>query len=269
MIRNVITINEELCDGCGVCVTSCVEGALQLIDGKARLISEMYCDGLGACIGNCPQSAISVETRECGLYDEIRTLENILPKGMSVVAAHLQHLFDHGQMNYFDTALTYLKTRGMEIERDKFSRKKVSFPDKTERKEKSAGMTGLPTESELQNWPIQLHLINPLSDSFYERDLLIAADCVPFALNNFHEVLLMNKAVIIACPKLDTNKDVYLQKLRTIFSKNKVRSVTVAVMEVPCCSGLVHLVKQALEQSKADIEFEFKVISIDGNLLKR
>ncbi|MCE1187696.1 MAG: 4Fe-4S binding protein [Ignavibacteria bacterium] len=272
MLRDVITINEELCDGCGECVTSCVEGALQLINGKAKLISEMYCDGLGACIGNCPQNAITVIKKECEAYSEIKTLENIIPQGEAVLVAHLKHLFMHGQKTYLQEAFDYLGEQGIEIDREQVTKVEKPVVQTPVRKVQTeiaacACNESEPAESELQNWPVQMHLANPLSDSFRNKDLLIAADCVPFAYRNFHQDLLKDKAVLIACPKLDNNKEAYLNKLITLFTDNKVKSVTVAVMEVPCCSGLVHLVKQALEYSGAEIPFIYKVVGIEGSIL--
>lgn len=270
MLRNIIVIDEEKCDGCGDCVTSCVEGALQLIDGKAKLISELYCDGLGACIGNCPQNAITVIEKECEAYNEEKTLENILPQGKKVVLAHLGHLYKHGQMNYFETALRVLAAKGIAVDISEIVRPKqtVSTPaEKSQPPEMAECCSSETAASELQNWPIQLHLVNPRNDSFTGKDLLITADCVPFALKNFHEVFLRDKPVVIACPKLDSNKDAYFQKLMVMFRETGVRSVTVVVMEVPCCSGLVHLVKKALESSDTEIPFTYKVVGIEGTIL--
>lgn len=276
MLRNIITIDEEKCDGCGDCVTGCVEGALQIIDGKARLISEMYCDGLGACIGNCHVNAISVVQKECEAYDEIKTLHNIMPHGRATVIAHLKHLLKHGELKYLDIGLEYLKNTDLAITKEELIEPKTPSEPKTVQavtaKASSCGCSDMSCsddaeESNLTNWPIQMHLVNPMSDMFAGKDILIAADCVPFAFRNFHEVFLKDKPVIIACPKLDSNKESYYNKLITLLTDNPVNSLTVVVMEVPCCSGLVHLVKQAIDHSGSDVPFTYKVVGIEGTLL--
>lgn len=272
MLRNIITIDDEKCDGCGDCVSGCVEGALQVINGKARLISEMYCDGLGACIGNCHTNAITVIQKECEAYDEIKTLQNIMPHGRDVVIAHLKHLYKHGELRYLETGLAYLKTTDIAVDKDEFviasPQQKMAVPLANNplpacRCDDAASEA----ESNLQNWPIQMHLVNPMSDSFNGQHVLIAADCVPFAFRNFHEVFLKDHPVIIACPKLDSNKESYFNKLVTMLNENNIASITVAVMEVPCCSGLVQLVKKAMEYTGSTIPFTHKVIGIEGTLL--
>lgn len=273
MLRNIIEIDEELCDGCGECVSSCAEGALQIIDGKAKMVSELYCDGLGACISNCPQDAIKVIQRECEPYDEIKTLQNIMPQGNSVLIAHLRHLYSNGQTGYFNTAVAYLNQKGIipdfsaitNIEAGKQTKPAVKESPKVQ--ESSSAVSNFPQQSELDNWPIQLHLVNPMSGAISGADLLISADCVPFALRDFHGTLLKDKAVLIACPKLDSNKDAYVAKLTMMFKENKPASVTVAIMEVPCCGGLVHLVKRAIEDAGTDIPFSYRIIGLEGKFL--
>jgi hypothetical protein len=187
-----------------------------------------------------------------------------------VIEAHLLHLQKHGQTIYFNTAMQYLAGRGIQIELPEPNPPRSTIPLNLEKNETvqertACGCSG--QESELMNWPIQLHLINPMNDSYAGKDLLIAADCVPFALRNFHDILLKDHSVVIACPKLDTNKEAYVQKLTMMFTHNQINSITVAVMEVPCCGGLVRLVKQALDASNQNIPFFYKVIGIEGAIL--
>ena len=206
MQRQIIRIDENKCDGCAICCDGCPEGALQLIDGKARLVSEITCDGLGACVGECPRDAISVETREAAAYDERTTLDNIIPKGTNTLRAHLRHLHEHGQSAYLAQALARLGELGHPV--PEFREKMVhqgcpsSAPRSLLRVPSAAPVrTGL--ASQLAQWPIQLHLISPLNPAFEGADLLLAADCVAFAMADFNQNHLPGKRLVIACPKLD------------------------------------------------------------------
>lgn len=201
MNRSVIKIDEEKCVGCSLCVNACTQDALQLIDGKAKLISDEYCDGLGMCLPQCPVDAISI------------------------TQTHVE--FDKEKSNFK-------------------LRKHVE-------------------QSALRQWPIQLHLVRSDAEFFKNSNLLVAADCVSFALNNFHGNLLDKKSLVIACPKLDDTSE-YVSKLAKIF-ENGIKTITVAIMEVPCCRGLDYLVEQALEMSGLDIPVKKIVVSIDGRVL--
>jgi len=207
-VRKIVRIDEEKCNGCGLCVPSCEEGAIQIIDGKARLVEDRLCDGLGNCLGECPQDAITIEEREAEEFDEEAVTEHL---GTAAVVAGAQ-------------------------------------------------------PSQLRNWPVQLTLVPPHAPWLDGADLLISADCVPYALGGFHGELLAGKRVITACPKLDDVQP-YLAKLVEIFRRTDIRRVTVARMEVPCCAGLVALVGQALEASGRSTPFEELVISIEGRQL--
>jgi NAD-dependent dihydropyrimidine dehydrogenase PreA subunit len=280
MKRKIIRIDDGLCNGCGQCLPNCPEGALQLIDGKARLVSDLFCDGLGACIGTCPLGAIRVEEREAHAYDERRVMANIVTQGANVVRAHLEHLAAHGETAYLEQARRFLREQGIPEpaaaaeplpaphgcpgarERDR----RDGGPQAPPASGAGGGARG-PAPSALRTWPLQLHLLNPNSAMFAGADLLIAADCVPFALASFHEDFVRGRVPIIFCPKLDHSSDAYLAKLTAILGAHDVRSLTVVHMEVPCCSGAVALARQALARSGKDIPFRDVTISIQGNVL--
>ena len=216
-LRTIIRIDEEKCNGCGQCVEACAEGALQLVEGKARLVSESYCDGLGACIGECPQGAISFERRVAEDFDE------------RAVEAHLRR--NAGQ---------FQAARGAG---------------------RSAGQA-----SALGQWPVQLALVPPTAPYFQGADLLVSANCVPFAYADCHADLLSGKAVVVGCPKLD-DAEFYMQKLAAILSASDIRSITVAIMEVPCCRGLERIVRRAVAQAGKKVPIEVVTIGIQGEKL--
>lgn len=252
--RNIIKINEELCNGCGLCAKGCHEGALQIIDGKARLISELYCDGLGACIGDCPMNAISVEEKEVEAYDEIAVIKRIIPKGDKVLEAHLQHLKNHGEMNLLQQGIQYLKDND------------ITVPALTQPQPQNvipvSQLSAFKPMSVSINWPVQLHLINPQSGVFNNADLLLVADCVAYANPKLYSELLVGKKLAIACPKLDVNKESYVNKLIQMIDDSKINSLTVAIMEVPCCGGLIRLVEMAMEKSQRKIPMTKVVVKI-------
>ena len=252
--RNIIKINEELCNGCGLCAKGCHEGALQIIDGKARLISELYCDGLGACIGDCPMNAISVEEKEVEAYDEIAVIKRIIPKGDKVLEAHLQHLKNHGEMNLLQQGIQYLKDND------------ITVPALTQPQPQNvipvSQLSAFKPMSASINWPVQLHLINPQSGVFNNADLLLVADCVAYANPKLYSELLVGKKLAIACPKLDVNKESYVNKLIQMIDDSKINSLTVAIMEVPCCGGLIRLVEMAMEKSQRKIPMTKVVVKI-------
>jgi len=275
MKRQIIKIDENKCNGCGKCIPGCPEGALQIIDGKARLVSDLFCDGLGACIGTCPQGAILVEEREAEPYDERKVMRNIIKGGKNVIKAHLKHLKDHNETQYLKQAVDILNEKGIDV------------PSMAEDKKIAGGCPGMKSidlrqdkkadsitdqqvterKSELNQWPIQLRLLNPNAPYFDNADLLITADCVPFTYNNFHEKFLRNKILIMFCPKLDDNLDNYVDKLAQIFSLHQIKSITLVHMEVPCCSGVNNVVNKALIQADEKIELKDFTISLKGKIL--
>lgn len=234
-LRKIIKIDEEKCNGCGLCVPACAEGALQIIDGKAKLISETYCDGFGACLGECPQGAITFEERAAEHFDK------------EAVKRHL--------------------------EEEKHTREELpcGCPSATVTQFEKRGATGIvPGEapnqqSMLGHWPIQLTLVPPTAPFLQGADLVLAADCVPFAYAGFHQDFLKGHSLLVACPKLD-DFQAHLEKLTDILRHPSVKSLTVVHMEVPCCSGLVYMTKQAIQLSGKDIPFKEVTVSIKGNL---
>jgi len=275
MKRQIIEIDEEKCNGCGLCIPNCPEGALQIIDSKARLISDLFCDGLGACIGECPEGAIKTVEREAEPYDEAKVMENIIKAGPNTIKAHLKHLRDHDQREYIQQAEVILKEKGIpnpNLHEDKQApmvcgcpgsmAREIKLEDKPETESSSIELN-----SELKQWPIQLHLINPNAPYLKNADLLIAADCVPFAFANFHQRFVKGKIVINFCPKLDSGIDFYIEKLAEIFKNQDIKSVTVVRMEVPCCGGIEHIVMKSLEKAGKALMVKTNVISIDGRII--
>jgi NAD-dependent dihydropyrimidine dehydrogenase PreA subunit len=318
MKRTIIKIDEDLCNGCGLCIEGCHEGALQLIDGKARMISDLYCDGLGACIPECPVRAITLEEREAEPYDEIKVMDRIAPKGEATVIAHLNHLIDHHQSEFVNQGIQYIKDHNLTIDLSKLknqpSMEKHTSNGNTPHTKEEAQRTvhttekapvaghghhhghmaahghhagqgqgqghghshgggcpgsrmmsfvpaasdaepaserdpslpfgtslrsaSAPTEqpSELRQWPVQLHLVNPQAPYFQNADVLLAADCAAFSMGNFHSKYLKGKGLAIACPKLDSGKDVYVDKLTAMVDNANINTLTVMMMEVPCCT---------------------------------
>ena len=281
MLRNMIKIDEDACTGCGECITNCPEGAIQLIDGKARLISEPLCDGLGACIGHCPENAITVEQSNSEPYDEITVIRQLINQGEKVVHAHLCHLKEHGQEEYYRQAVEVLKENN------------ISIPDFETEKAVHAGMpSGCPgarsfslssvesakepedknngerkINSALTHWPIQLHLISPTAPYFRKSDLLLSADCVAHSLGDFHSRYLSGKTLCIACPKLDEGQEVYKQKITALIDESEINTITVLTMQVPCCRGLLMLTQQAREEAKRNVPIKNMVISVEGKLI--
>jgi NAD-dependent dihydropyrimidine dehydrogenase PreA subunit len=233
-MRNIVNIDEEKCDGCGLCVNACAEGAIKLINGKARLISDIYCDGLGACLGHCPQDAITIEKRDAKDFDEKAT------------QAHLT--------------------------REKKARKQADFicpgmamQDLTVKSAKTTA-TESDMPGELKQWPVQLMLVPPHAPYFANADLLLVADCVPFAMGDFHNKFLKDSSIVVGCPKLDDSK-FYIEKFSDILNNNKLNTLTVIHMMVPCCSGLTYIAREAVKLSGSSLEFEDVTIDLHGEVV--
>ena len=272
--RQIIRIDDDKCTGCGECIPNCPEGALQIIDGKARLLSDLFCDGLGACIGHCPEGAITVEERDAEPYDERRVMANVVGHGANTIAAHLRHLRDHGEQGYLAEALAYLRDQGIDIPEDAApspspggcpGARLMEFGDRAEATDEPPNP---PAASRLRQWPVQITLVPPQAPYLRDADVLIAADCVPFAYGSFHEDFLKGKVVLVGCPKLDDTGP-YRRKLAAVFQHSGIRSIQVVHMEVPCCFGLVHLVKQALADAGSAIPLSLVKIGIRGEILER
>jgi ferredoxin len=272
-VREVIRIDENKCNGCGQCIPNCPEGALQVIDGKVRLISDLFCDGLGACLGHCAQGAITVEKRQAEPYDERKVMVNVVKGGQGVIAAHLAHLRSHSQMAYLNEAVAYLKEHHIEVKETEGSPGKdpcgcpgsrvMVFDDK----ETKADDTTAAHPSELRQWPIQLQLLNPHAPYFKDADLVVVADCVPFAYPDFHRRFLKGKTLVMFCPKLDKTLDAYVEKLAEIFKSNTIKSVSIVHMEVPCCFGVENIVRSALEAAGKNGVIKEYTISLKGDII--
>jgi len=237
--RKIVKIDTEECNGCGLCIPNCAEGALQIVDGKAKLISERFCDGLGACLGHCPQDAITVIEREAEEFDE--------------KAVELHH-----------------KKHGVKPEpkpQPVFNGCPSSKPMHFRVSESGVESTSAaPSVSQLSHWPVQLKLVPINAPYFQDTDLLIVADCVPFAYPDFHQDFLKGKAVVVGCPKLD-DIQFYKEKLTEIVKTNSIKSVTVSYMEFPCCFGLVKATEDAIKTSGKKIPLIKVKIGIRGKIL--
>jgi Fe-S-cluster-containing hydrogenase component 2 len=304
MIREMVKIDEELCNGCGLCVPGCHEGALQIIDSKARLISDLMCDGLGACIGHCPQGAISIEKREAEAYNETKVMKIMVTKGKNTVVAHLKHLKDHQEMAYLKEGVGFLRenedelgfnlqeviaevhghgqsvhehghqhghgggcpgSRSMIIERHgaEPARAGVHLSVGV-----AAASSAMNQPSELRQWPVQLHLVNPQAPYYRNADLLVAADCTAYALGDFHTRYLKGKSLAIACPKLDSNMEVYVNKITAMIDYAQVNTITVMIMQVPCCGGLLQIVKTAVAAAQRKVPVKAMVVSVEGSVIR-
>jgi len=252
MKREIVKIDEDKCNGCGLCVPACAEGAIQIIDGKAKLLADNLCDGLGACLGHCPEDAIIIEKRAADEFDEAAVEQHLQKQGIPAQhapAAHAAGGCPSAKVMDFASAGSGCP-----------SSRVMSMAPAAEVQE-AAGSR----QSQLKQWPVQLHLVPPTAPFLHNADVLLTADCVPFAYADFHKDFLKDKALLIACPKLD-NTEPYLAKLTAMIQQSQVRSITVMHMEVPCCTGLVHLARQAVEASGCNVRFEAIRIGIQGDL---
>lgn len=255
--RQIITIDEEKCDGCGNCVPACVEGALQIVNGKARLVKESYCDGLGACLGDCPQGALHVTTLEVDAYDEPAVLGYLQQAAPERVEQHVAHLAEHGiQSSYKLSAKPQPATIPLCP-----SVQMQAWDERPTTNDESAPAQGR-VKSELRQWPVQLTLLPTRAPFFQGADLTLIADCVPFANPNMHADFVRDSAIAVGCPKLD-DAQAYVGKITQILQNNDIRSLKVAYMEVPCCRGLVFVAQQALKASGKDIPFDIVMVSIN------
>jgi Pyruvate/2-oxoacid:ferredoxin oxidoreductase delta subunit len=276
VMRKIVKIDEEKCDGCGVCIPGCVEGALQIIDGKAKLISETYCDGLGACLGTCPQDAITIEEREAEDFDE-EAVEQHMHQ-----AEHAEESLPCGCPSTTVTQFTPEQARVEESLPCGCPSTTVSQFAKHEAnpgcpsanvarfiREEGAGAATADAARQpslLGHWPVQLTLVPPTAPFLQGADVVLAADCVPFAYPEFHRDFLKDHALLVACPKLD-DFEAHLSKLTEVLRQSDIKSLTVVHMEVPCCTGLVHMAMQAISASGRDIPFSDVTIGIRGERL--
>jgi len=236
MKRTIVKIDENLCNGCGNCVIGCHEGALKIIDGKARIVHDIYCDGLGACIGTCPEGAISLEEREAQPFNEVLVLERMTSMQNEPCGC----------------------TGARELS---FSPKNIQNEVNTDVKNNTC------VNSQLRQWPVQLHLLNPQANFLKKADLVLAADCAAFAYGDFHNRFIKNNHIAIACPKLDHSKEIYVEKLIEMIDNSLINTLTVIIMEVPCCGGLLYIAQQAQTNANRKIPVKKVVIEIQGNII--
>jgi NAD-dependent dihydropyrimidine dehydrogenase PreA subunit len=271
-LRKIVQIDEELCDGCGQCVTACAEGAIQIVDGKARLLRDDYCDGLGACLGDCPQGAIRIIERESADFDEEAVRRHL---------ASRQGLHGTGDAVDHAAPVSPTSTRGatLPISHSCPGSRVVSFQARPAAPAGSAAaMPGSPADplsgaaastqqpSELRQWPIQLHLLPPTAPYLRGADLLLAADCAAFSCGDFHSRYLKDHALAIACPKLDDPSG-YIEKLSRMITEGGIRSITVLMMQVPCCRGLEQMVRMAIDTAGAEVPLRRIILSLEGEAI--
>ena len=247
MIRNIVKIDEEKCTGCGQCVTACAEGAIAIIDGKARLISDVYCDGLGACLGECPEGAITIEQRQAEAFDEEAAKKHIEQQQM--------RQFPEKKSSHKKEALPCGCSGMMERQLQPGNTDTVHSPAESQ-------------PSQLGNWPVQLKLVSPQAAYFQDADLLLVADCVPFAFADFHRQYLRGNPVVVGCPKLDDGQ-YYVEKLTDILKASTIKSLTVMRMEVPCCSGLSRITEMSLAASGKNIPICDVTVGIQGEIVNQ
>jgi len=242
MKRKIVEIDQEKCNGCGLCADACHEGAIEIRDGKAVLISDEYCDGLGNCLPECPTGAIRIIEREAAEYNH----ELVMKK-----------MEERGKKNETHAGIMggCPGQRAMAFARNNQAQKAVENEE-----------AGRNTFSELNQWPVQLNLVNPNASYLDGADLLIAADCCAYAYGSFHKDFIKGRITLIGCPKLDDN-EYYTEKLTEIFSKNDIRSITVTRMEVPCCGGIVYAVKNAMLNSRKIVPYREVIIGVDGRIV--
>ncbi|MBN2529911.1 MAG: 4Fe-4S binding protein [Deltaproteobacteria bacterium] len=252
--RKIVRIDEEKCTGCGLCVPSCAEGAIQIINGKARLIADNLCDGLGACLGDCPEDAITIEERDADDFDETAVAVHMRQGAVKSPVAHqtpVSHGHNHGHMGGCPGARTLTFDAGESVS---------DAPH--------VGKSGpIASKSALRQWPIQMHLVSPTAPYYIGADVLLAADCVAFSLWDFHRSYLQGKALAVACPKLDDGQETYVRKLVAMIEEAKINTLTVMIMEVPCCTGLLGLAREAVSRASRKVPVKKIVVSLKGELL--
>lgn len=283
-VRSIIKIDEDKCNGCGLCIPNCPEGAIRIIDGKARMISDIFCDGLGACLGHCPEGAITIIEREAEDYDEYKVMENVVKQGENTIRAHLDHMLDHNEMEYYKQAIQYLKDHDIPVPGGEEAcveeplacgcpgsmTRNLARPGGIDAADTTVGDSGKDAveargETHLGNWPVQMMLINPNAPYLKDAKILVAADCTAYASGSLHPDFMRDRVTLIGCPKLD-NRQAYVEKLAAIFTANEIRDILLLIMEVPCCGGMKSIVAEALARSGKSIPARGHVIGINGEV---
>ncbi|MFA6317393.1 MAG: 4Fe-4S binding protein [Elusimicrobiota bacterium] len=245
MKRKIVRFDNDKCDGCGLCVNACAEGAIQVVAGKARLVKELYCDGLGACLDVCPKDAIIIEEREAPAFDP-KAVEKHLDKiGLPHGGQAPKTIAGHGHGDHGGCPGSRMMDFG-------------AGP--------GASASG-DVSSQLSQWPVQMHLVSPAAPYFQGADVVLAADCMAYALGDFHAKHLKGRKLAIACPKLDDGQESYLEKLVALIDEAKINTLTVMIMQVPCCRGLMGLAQQALDKAERKIPLKAVIVGIQGGVL--
>jgi len=264
--RKIIKIDEEKCTGCGLCIPNCHEQAIKIIKGQAKLVDDVFCDGLGACLGECPEGALTLEEREAEPFDEKKVLENLVQKEAAAIEDHLQKMAGSGDTELHQGYRDFLRVMQSgntkqgcpgTVHRAFENKKPVAAFSSREIMEQSA----------LTHWPIQLHLINPLADFFRGKDVVLAADCVAYSRSDFHLRFLKGKSLAIACPKLDHDIELYVEKIRRMIEEAKINTLTIIMMQVPCCRGLLQIAQAALQKAQRKIPLKAVIVSAQGEIL--
>jgi len=248
VVRKIIKIDEDLCTGCGNCIVDCAEAALEIVEGKAKVVNDLFCDGLGACIQGCPTGALEIIEREAAEFDEEaveKRLETLKSKEEVELNQVKQIVAEHSHQCGCQSAQTMVF-------------------DEPEALNETTGKIS----STLRQWPVQMHLINPNAPYYQGADVLISADCVAYSYGDFHREFLKSKSIAIACPKLDQGKEVYIEKIESLIDDAKINTLTVAIMEVPCCSGLLALAQEGAKRATRKVPIKYAVIGTRGDLLK-
>jgi len=258
--RNIVSIDESKCNGCGLCIDACHEGAIEIIDGKARLISDEYCDGLGDCLPECPKGAIEIIEREADAYDEVKVQKRIEERKYAEENKQAKEVKKSEENKYAEEidkeplACGCPGSAARMIQRNTDEKKKIPVAEEEQR------------QSELRQWPVQLNLVNTRAEYFNNADLLVAADCTAYAYADFHKDYIKGRITVIGCPKLD-NVDYYKDKLCDILANNNIKSITVVRMQVPCCGGIVKAVKTAMLETQVIVPYNEVIITPDGSVL--
>ena len=272
VFRKIIRIDEELCTGCGNCIVDCAEAALEIIDGKAKVVNDLFCDGLGACIQGCPTGALEIIEREAAEFNEEaveKRLESLKSKEEIELEQVKQIVAEHShqcgcQTMEIDEPTIEKDVKQAEPQQCGCPSSQTMVFDELEVKTENTGKI----TSTLRQWPVQMHLINPNAPYYQGADVLISADCVAYSYGDFHRDFLSSKSIAIACPKLDQGKEVYIEKIKALIEGAKINTLTVAIMEVPCCSGLLGIVQEGAKRASRKVPIKYVVIGVKGDLLK-
>jgi Pyruvate/2-oxoacid:ferredoxin oxidoreductase delta subunit len=263
VVRKIIQIDEELCTGCGNCIVDCAEAALEIIDGKAKVVNELFCDGLGACIQGCPEGALEIIEREAAEFNEEaveKRLESLKSKEEAELEQVKQIVAEHSHQCGCDSTQEDSKITLENHVCSCASAETMLFNESEEQTGKGA--------STLRQWPVQMHLINPAAPYFQGADVILTADCVAYALGEYHDKYLKDHSIAIACPKLDQGREIYIEKIISWFDEAKINTLTVMRMQIPCCGGLLGIVQEAAKRASRKVPIKYIIVSVEGTIFK-